>query len=200
MKRSLSAITFVAIFSLLLTACSGMRIVDSDVTAYAAWTAAPPGPGTPYRFERLPSQQVSGPLQDRIEASARTSLARVGMVLDPASTRFSVQVMFNTQVTERHPDNSFAFGGPGVFFGAGNYGSSLGLSFPLRIGNPYYLRELKIVVRDLTSQKLVFETRALNDGPWGDGLAILPAMLDAALMGFPQPPAGTRRVNVEIPR
>jgi hypothetical protein len=25
-------------------------------------------------------------------------------------------------------------------------------------------------------------------------------MLDAALTGFPQPPPGTRRVNVEIPR
>jgi hypothetical protein len=28
----------------------------------------------------------------------------------------------------------------------------------------------------------------------------LPAMLAAALQGFPVPPAGTRRVNIEIPR
>lgn len=200
MKRSLLTITFIAMFSLLLTACSGMRIVDSDVTAYSAWSSTPPRPGTPYRFERLPSQLAIGPQQDRIEASARTSLARVGMVMEPGSARFSVQVIVNTQVVERHPDDSFAFGGPGVFFGAGNYGSSFGLSFPLRIGNPYYLREIKIVMRDLGTQKVVFETRALNDGPWGDGLAVLPAMLDAALMGFPQPPPGTRRVNVEIPR
>lgn len=200
MMRSFIAIIFVASASLLLSACSGMRIVDSDVTAFAAWTSAPPGPGTTYRFERLPSQLASGPLQDRIEASARTSLARVGLVMEPGSARLSVQVVFNSQVTERYPDSSFAFGGPGVFLGAGNYGSSIGLSFPLRIGNPYYLREVKIVVRDLGTQKVVFETRAQNDGPWGDGLAVLPAMLDAALMGFPQPPPGTRRVNVEIPR
>jgi hypothetical protein len=29
---------------------------------------------------------------------------------------------------------------------------------------------------------------------------VLPAMLDSALRGFPQPPPGTRRINVEIPR
>ena len=55
-------------------------------------------------------------------------------------------------------------------------------------------------MRELSTQKVVFETRALHDGPSGDAFALLPAMLDSALLGFPQPPAGTRRVNVEIPR
>ena len=55
-------------------------------------------------------------------------------------------------------------------------------------------------MRDLTTQKVVFETRAVHDGVWSDGLAVLPAMLDSALLGFPQPPAGVRRINVEIPR
>ena len=32
------------------------------------------------------------------------------------------------------------------------------------------------------------------------GLAILAAMLDAAMQGFPKPPEGMRRVNIEIPR
>ena len=53
-------------------------------------------------------------------------------------------------------------------------------------------------MRELSSQKVVFETRALHDSPWGDAFALLPAMLDSALLGFPQPPAGTRRINVEI--
>ena len=57
-----------------------------------------------------------------------------------------------------------------------------------------------MVMRDLTTQKVVFETRAVHDGVWSDGLAVLPAMLDSALLGFPQPPAGVRRINVEIPR
>jgi len=46
----------------------------------------------------------------------------------------------------------------------------------------------------------VFETRATHDGPWADSAQILPAMLAAALQGFPHPPAGVRRVDIEIPR
>ena len=201
MKRFLKLFAWASLAGLLLGGCSGMRVVESDVTAFTAWTSTLPGPNTPYRFERLPSQQQSpGQQQDRIESLAITSLAKVGMVIDPAKARYSVLVMANTQVGERLPDN-FAFGGPGVLLGAGNYGNSIGLSFPIGgFGQPYYVREVRIQVRELSTQKVVFETRAVNDGPWGDGWAVLPAMLDSALLGFPQPPAGTRRINVEIPR
>ena len=201
MKHFLKLSTLAILAGLLLAGCSGMRIVDSDVTAFTAWTSAPPGPNTPYRFERLPSQQQSlGQQQDRIESMAVNSLAKVGMVIDPAKARYSVQVMANTQAGERSPDN-FARGGPGVFLGAGNFGNSIGFSFPMAgFGQPYFIREVKIQMREIATQKVVFETRAINDGPWGDGFAMLPAMLDSALLGFPQPPAGTRRINVEIPR
>ena len=200
MKRRLTALIFMVVFSAWLAGCSSVRLIDSDVTAFSAWTATPPAPGTPYRFERLPSQfQPPGYLQqDRIEAIARTSLARVGMDLAPETARFSVQLVLNTQVLERLPDDGLLLGGPGVFFGAGNRGASFGLSFPIRFAEPYYKRDVTLLVRELATQKVVFETRALHDGPWGDSLAILPAMLDAALQGFPQPPSGTRRVNSEI--
>lgn len=200
MKRSLTAIIFVAVLSILLAGCSGMRIVDSDVTAYSSWSAAPPAPGTPYRFERLPSQQSVNAQQAQLEALARTSLAKVGMVLEPASARFSVQITFNTQYLERFPNDGFALGGPGVFIGAGSGGSAFGLSYPMRFGEPYYKRDLTLLMRDLASQKVVFETRAFHDGVWGDTPAMLPAMLDAALRGFPEPPQGTRRINVEVLR
>jgi Domain of unknown function (DUF4136) len=200
MKKLLESITLAAFACALLAGCSGMRIVDSDVTAFPAWTAAPPGPGTAYRFERLPSQQQVDMGQDQIEAITKNSLARVGMVLDPAAARYSVQVVVNMQVVQRYPGNGIGFGGPGVFLGGGSRGSAVGLSFPIGFGDASYQREARIQMRDLSSQKVVFETRAINDGPWNDTLALLPAMLDAALLGFPQPPAGTRRVNVEIPR
>ena len=201
MKRGFTALVFMAFFSALLVGCASVRLIDSDVTAFSAWTTLPPAPGTPYRFERLPSQQFqpSGrQQQDVIEAVARTSLARVGMTLVPEAARFSVQVIVNTQVLEHFPDDSLFRGGPGVFFGAGNRGASLGMSFPIRFGEPYYKRDVTLLVRELATQKVVFETRALHDGPWGDTLAVLPAMLDSALQGFPQPPAGTRRVNTEL--
>ena len=179
-----------------------MRIVDSDVTAFSAWTTAPPAPGTRYKFERLPSQ-TAATQQDRIEALATTSLSKVGMALSPVDARYSVQVLLGTEIVQRYPSPGFpgfGYGGTGVFVGSGSMGSSIGLSFPIGFGEPYYKRSLSILMRDLATQKVVFETRALHDGVWGDGFAVLPAMLDSALLGFPQPPAGTRRINVEIPR
>lgn len=193
------------IATLTLAGCSGMRVVDSDVTSFSAWTAAPPGPGTRYKFERLPSQ-TAATQQDRIEALATTSLSKVGMALSPLDSRYSVQVLLGTEIVQRYASSGFGgfggfgIGGPGVFIGGGSMGSSVGLSFPIGFGEPYYKRSLSILMRDLTTQKVVFETRALHDGVWGDGFAVLPAMLDSALLGFPQPPAGTRRINVEIPR
>ena len=196
--RAQAAIFLVA--TLALTACSGMRIVDSDVTAFSAWTAAPPAPGTRYRFERLPSQ-TAATQQDRIEELATTSLSKVGMALSPDGARYSVQVLLSTEILQRYPTSGFGgFDGFGGFGGGGRFGSSIGLSFPLGSGEPYYKRSLTVFMRDLSTQKVVFETRALHEGVWSDGLAVLPAMLDSALLGFPQPPTGTRRINVETAR
>ena len=155
-------------------------MVDSDVTAFSAWTAAPPVPGTRYRFERLPSQQSANAQQDRIEALATTSLSKVGMALSPLDARYSVQVLLVTEILQRYPEPGFGFGGPGVSIGGGSRGSSIGLSFPIGFGDSYYKRTVSILMRD--------------------SFAVLPAMLDSALLGFPQPPAGKRRINVEIPR
>ena len=194
--RAQAAILLIAI--LFFTGCAGMRIVDSDVTAFSAWTAAPPAPGTRYKFERLPSQ-TAALQQDQIEALATTSLSKVGMALSPIEARYSVQVLLTNEQLWRY--SSGGFGGVGSFGGfGGGRGASIGLSFPLNLGEPYYKRSVSLFVRDLTTQKVVFETRAVHDGVWSDGLAVLPAMLDSALLGFPQPPAGVRRINVEIPR
>ena len=197
MKCAQTAIVLIA--TLFLTACSGMRVVDSDVTAFSAWTAAPPAPGTRYRFERLPSQ-TAATQQDRIEALATTSLSKVGMALSPADARYSVQVLLSTEIAQRYPESGFGYGGPGVSIGGGSFGTSIGLTFPIGYANPDYRRTVSILMRELFSQKVVFETRAVHSGSGGDAFAVLPAMLDSALLGFPQPPAGTRRVNVEIPR
>lgn len=209
MKRLLAAFCSVAVLALFMAGCSTMRLVDSDVTAFSRWSAAPPAPGTPYRFERLPSQQALAAQQDqdRVEALARTALAKVGLDLAPNVARYSVQVLVSTLVLDRGFYGSPGYGGfgypmTGVFMGGGSRGASLGLgmSFPLRFPDPYFKRELSILMRELSTGQVVFETRAVHDGVWSDTLAVLPAMLDAALLGFPQPPPGTRRVNVEIPR
>ena len=155
MKRGFNALVLMVLATTLLAGCVSVRLIDSDVTAFSAWTAAPPAPGVPYRFERLPSQSQlpERQQQDQIEAIARTSLARVGMNFAPETARFSVQVILNTQVLERLPEDGFFMGGPGVFFVGGNRGASLGLSFPLRFGQPYYKRDVTLLIRSWRARK-----------------------------------------------
>ena len=202
MKRSWTALFLIATSLWLMTGCASVRLVDTDVTAFPKWTAAPPGPGTAYRFERLPSQQNLAAQQDAVEADARTALAKVGMELNPAVARYSVQVVATTQIIERgYPGYDGIFGGPGLFLGGGSRGLGFGLSFPMRFPEPtYFKREVSMLMRELISQQVVFETRAFHDGVWSDPQAVFPAMMDAALRGFPEPPPGTRRINVEISR
>ena len=205
MKRSISAIFSVAVMALFMVGCSTTRVLENEVTAFYNWNAAPPTPGTAYRFERLPSQQVIGAQQDYVEERARTALAKVGMQMNPATARYSVQVRVSTQVIERLPYDGagydgFGFATPGVFLSGGSQGAAYGQSFPMRFSEPYYRRELTLLMSDLGTHQVVFETRALSDGVQGETLSVLSAMLDAALRGFPQPPPGPYRVNVQIPR
>ena len=191
--------------ALFMVGCSTTRVLENEVTAFYNWNASPPTPGTAYRFERLPSQQVIGAQQDYVEERARTALAKVGMQMNPATARYSVQVRVSTQVIERLPNDGagydgFGFATPGVFLGGGSQGAAFGLSFPMRFSEPYYRRELTLLMSDLGTHQVVFETRALSDGVQGETLSVLSAMLDAALRGFPQPPPGPYRVNVQIPR
>ena len=71
--------------------------------------------------------------------------------------------------------------------------------FP-RFETPYYQRTVSLVIRDAGSGRVAYETRAAHDGRWNSSPALWSAMLDAALQGFPQPPTGTRQVNIEVPR
>ena len=51
-----------------------------------------------------------------------------------------------------------------------------------------------------TREAMVYEVRAVHEGVWSDGVQVVPAMLEAALRGFPQPPTGTRRIDIDIAR
>lgn len=209
-KASMRA-AFAAAALALLAGCSGMRVVDSDVTSFAQWPGGAPEPAqaTTYRFERLPSQSVGSAAgllsQDELETMTRMALSRYGLVNNPTAPALNVQVGTSSREVRRYSSGfSPGFGG-GVSLGTGTAGSFIGLSFPLGgmgglYDSPSYLHELSVVMRDARSNAVVYETRASHNGIWGDTRAIYPAMLDAALQGFPRPPAGTRRVNVEIPR
>ena len=200
-------ITGVVAGLLLLGGCASVRTVDTDVTAFSKWTASPPAPNTAYRFERLPSQQLPQEQQEAVETIARASLEKVGMVLNPAAARYSVQVNSTIQPLNAGYNGLGGIGGPGVYLGGavgsgGSSGGGIGLSFPLggARASGSVQHDLGIVMREVSSQQVVYETRALHRSNTSDRLTVLPAMMDAALSGFPQPPLGTRRINTDLAR
>jgi len=193
MKQAQAALLLIVF---LLTGCASNRLIDSQVNAFAPQTVPT---GSAYLFERLPSQQDSTG-QDQLEAFAQDALAQVGLKHDEARADYSVQVSANQRahsVLLDRPALGWQLG-----WMVGNGGISVGGDdlFPGLEAQTNYQYEVGLIVRHRASQAVVFETRATHDGPWADSAQILPAMLQAALQGFPAPPAGMRRVNMEIPR
>lgn len=190
-----------------LTGCASMRLIDSDVVSVAA---APPGmslQGAKYRFERLPSQ-VHNPEAGLAEQQAQAAMTAVGLVRDDAGASLSVMVGFSGTQYQADPwgrplgPGWIPYGSIAVGSGFGrNFGSHVGLGVGMRFPPPtQYRREVSVVMRDLKSGQVVYETRASHAGPWSDSVPIFATLFQAALANFPNPPAGPRRVNIEVPR
>jgi hypothetical protein len=190
-----------------LAGCATRWVVDSDVRSFSSLGTVPAG--ATYRFERLPSQQASEAQQQQLEAMAAAALERVGLRRDDANPQYTAQI--GARVTaELSPwaDPWYFHGawGPGYrpwgygpWGGRGLYGGGwYGPAFTPP-ANPWYVREVSVVLRELPSHRVVYETHARNEGPYAASGAVLPVMFQAALQGFPNPPAGERRVNIEIP-
>lgn len=205
MFRSFVAIVFAAFW---LTGCGTMRLVDADVRSYASPPFVPVG--TSYRFERLPSQQIDVAQQARLEAMAQTALAKAGLQRNDAGASHSVQVSVGMKVDPYSPWDRPSIGwGAGWNFGfgvqsgnvlIGGGGPFMGLPGFGMAEHPYYWRQVSLIIRNLSTNQVVYETHAAHDGRWADSEAVLPAMFEAALKDFPKPPPGVRRINMEIPR
>jgi len=194
MFKSLAALFFIA---LLLLGCASQRLIDGQVNAFAT---QPIAAGSRYRFERLPSQQADAPAQDQLETMAEAALTDVGLVHDAAAARYSVQVSATQRVQDLALDRPTLGWSLGWMFGNGGITVDNDTAFPGWNRQTNYWREVGLIVRDTSTQSVVYETRATHDGPWSDTERILPALLRAALKDFPNPPAGVRRVDIEIPR
>lgn len=187
MKRSLFAI-FVIAFALQLGGCAVPRVVDSEVRAYSRL----PGITAPatYRIERLMSQQAPDAAQAVYEQMLVASLLRVGMRPDEQNPAYGIQFA----VREQKLDRSIWDDPMRLVYRRPGPGWNLFGGMPLS----YYLREVTMVMRDLGTGHVVFETRAYHEGRWPDSLQVLPAMFRAALADFPQPPTGTRTIDIVI--
>lgn len=160
-----------------------------------------------YRFERLPSQ-AADPAQAALEDLAAPALHRAGLRRDETAPRYSVQVTARVQrVASPYHYAWDPWTGGWVGWGsrwgvsAWGYGGGWGFYTPYpRVDQSWFQREVAIVVRELAGNGVVFESRAATDSPWTDNRSVLPLMFDAALQGFPNPPAGERRVDLQVTR
>lgn len=178
---------------LTLTGCASTFQLDNEVRSFSSLQAVPAP--LAYRFERLPSQQNEQ--QARIESWADPALFNAGFQRDDAAPRYSVQVTARVQrILSPWADPWDGWGGG---FGPGLMAGPSWLSPFGRMEQPWYRREAGIVLRELATQKVVYESHAISDGPWSDNAAVIPAMFTAALQGFPAAPAGVRRVNIQVP-
>jgi hypothetical protein len=201
MKRWLALCAWACVA--LLAGCASTRVVDSQVLAIAH---VPPGmslQGANYRFERLPSQ-AANPEAGLAEQQAERALAAVGLVRNDAAASLSVQVGFlGTEYLSDPWGRPYGWGPYGsVAIGRGSaWGSGIGVGMSMRMPpSPQYHREVSLVMRDLGSGQVVYETRASHDGPWSDSTRIFATLFQAALAHFPTPPASLQRVNIELPR
>lgn len=178
--------------AVVLSGC-GTYLLENNVQSFSGLPTLPANPT--YTFERLPSQ-ANQPWQGQIEALADPALFRAGLRRDDAAPRYTVQVSAGVQrVLSPWYDPWDPWGGGwgwGPRFGPYGWGA-----FP-RSDQAWFQREVAVVVRDRASNQVVYETRASSDGPWLDNSVVLPAMFDAALQGFPNPPQGVRRVNIQL--
>lgn len=202
----------VTIAMALLAGCAGPLRLEHTVRSEAAWPQpAPALAGQRYMFERLPSQRSaeSAREQEQLEAIAADVLASHGLQRAEAAPGAAASaVPWGVQLVARSVKYPYApWDAPDPRPGWVPYGqvmvgrgvvSSIGLQWSLR--PPYYVREVALTLRDRRSGEVVYETRATQDGPWADSPDLWRALLQAALEGFPQPPAGPRRVVIEQPR
>lgn len=193
-------ILWAATAALALAGCASTYRLDNQVQSFSQLPAMPAAPT--YRFERSLSQQAD-PAQQALEALADPALHQAGLRRDDAAPNFSVQVGARTeQVLSPY---AYPYWGPWGGWGGGwglGYGGRHGA---IGVGGPWvwpdsywFRREVSVVVRELPANRIVYETRAVNDGPLLDNRAVLPAMFEAAMQGFPNPPPGPRTVNIQI--
>jgi hypothetical protein len=174
-----------------LGGCASTYTLDNTVQSFSQIPALAQ-PAT-YRFERLPSQQ--DPLHAQLEALADPALDAAGLKRDDANPRYSVQIAARTEPTVSPFADPFPYG-----WGWGGWGfrRRFGLGIGTHYEAPWYHREVNVVVRELATHRVVYESRAVSDGPYFESGKVFPAMFQAAMQGFPNPPPGPRTVNVQV--
>lgn len=208
-------LAWVAMSALLLSGCNSMRIIESQVQTSTQWGTTAntrttgPAKGL-YRLERLPAD-VNNLQAGWAEIELETTLANLGWTRNDVEAQYSIWI--GVRAAEFIVDpwgrpvrspwiNHFSLS-VGTGYRPRGVGLGVGMHSGLRAGFPPtsgYAQEVNIIIRDLQSSNVVYQTKASHDGPWSDHPNIWRAMIAAALQGFPNPSAANRRVDTTIAR
>jgi hypothetical protein len=183
--------------AMLVSGCASGYLLDNNIQTFSSLTSLPAQPT--YRFERLPSQQ--SPAEDQLEAMADPALHSVGLRRDDANPSYTVQLSARLQrILSPWASPWDTWGWDRWGWGGGFRHRHTFAHFGAfgRIESPWEHREVSVIVREMGSNRVVYESHAINEGPWLDNREVFPAMFQAALQGFPNPPAGPRRVNIQL--
>ena len=182
-----------------LAGCSTMRSVSSDVSSFGEWPAGR-APGS-YAFERLPSQQAQPTEISRLEAAAAAALAKAGFKPVNAGQEPDVLVQVGARdsrfVVQPWDDPLWWRGGFG-YWRHGPWGSPR-WALSMHYDFPRYESQVALLIRDRSSGKPLYETRAATESNSRADERTLAALFEAALMDFPQLGMNPRRVVVELP-
>jgi hypothetical protein len=213
------ALALIATSMALLSGCSTLRNIESKVQTSVQW---PTSTGVPtqafYRLERLPAD-INNLQAGWAEIELQPALAALGWTRNDVNAQYSVWIgvraaEYEVDMRGRlargpwlnhfHMNIGNAYRPRGVGVGMGwtfSSGSPFNIGMrPDLIEPPIYVREVSIIVRDLKTSQVVYQTTATHDGPWSDHQNIWRTMIPAALQGFPNPAQTTRSVVTPIAR
>ena len=204
-----------ALFSLLLSGCNSMRIIESQVQTSTQWpTSATAQTAVPakafFRHDRLPAD-VNSLQAGWAEVELEAALAPLGWTRNDAEAQYTIWIGVRAAEFIADPWGR-PVRGPwvnrfNISIGTGyrphGVGWGLGMNSGMRAGFPPlsgYAQEVSIIIRDLRTSNVVYQTKALHEGPWTDHQNIWRAMIGAAFQGFPNPSVLNRRVDTTIAR
>jgi hypothetical protein len=217
-QMKLWSLALLAVCMSLLSGCGTLRNIDSKVQTSTQWPSSTPVPTQAlYRLERLPAD-VNNLQAGWAEIELQSALTPLGWTRNDVDAQYSVWI--GVQAAEYVVDmRGRVVRGPWfnhLHMSVGNgyrprSAVGMGLTFstggPLNAGMrpdlmepPIYVREVSILVRDLKTGQVVYQTVATHDGPWSDHQNIWRAMIPAALQGFPNPTQAQRKVVTPIAR
>jgi hypothetical protein len=187
-----------------LSGCAALNTVTSDVTTFSEWPADRK-PGR-YAFERLPSQKANATRQADLEAAAAKALEKAGFSAAPDAAQADVIVQVGARIgrTEISPwDDALWWRWGGSYWRSPSWRRGPRSAFYGGFGaewySPRYERNVAVLLRDRASNAPLFEAHAQTEGSTSGDTALLGAMFEAALQGFPAKDAqNPRRVSVSL--